>query len=158
MRTLFAFVLPLSIIALFAGCLSGRPLGDVKVTPAEPLELGSFTVSSKALGNQIFTPSRCTAGDRKFFLGADFESQDSNLIIRLVVDPLDGPAVRVFLANAQFDRTVVFRRSDCGVFRFSIDSTGWRINDINDYRLTLQIDCNRLEESVKGSASTTHCH
>src|SRR5271169_2557673 len=90
-RTLLAFVLLLSIIARLAGCLSGRPLGDVKATAAEPSALGSFTVSSQVLGNQIFTPSVCTAGDREFFLGADFESQDSNLIVRLVVDPLDGP-------------------------------------------------------------------
>jgi len=155
---LLAFILRLSVIALLAGCLSVRPLGDVKATPAEPLALGSFTVSSQVLGNQIFTPSGCTAGDRKFFLGADFENKDSNLIVRLVVDPLDGPAVRVFLSDAQFDRTVVYRRSDCGVFNFSIESTGWRVNAINDYRLTLQLDCSRPGESVKGSASTTHCH
>ena len=158
MRRLLASVLPLSGIALLTSCLSGGPLGDFKATPAEPSTLGSFTVSSQVIGSQIFSPSHCTAGDHQFFLGADLKSEDSNLVVRLVVDPLDGPAVRVFSADAQFDRTVVFRRSDCGVFHFSLDLTGWKINDVYDYRLMLQLDCSRPGESVKGSVSTTHCH
>lgn len=158
MRTRLACFLVLGGIALCAGCLSSRPVGDSAVSPAQPSALGSFTVSSQVLGNQVFTPSACTAGDREFFLGADFKGGDSTLILRLVVDPLDGPAVRIFSTDAQFDRSVVFRRSDCAVFHFSLDSTGWRVNDMNDYRLTLQLDCSRPGESLRGSASTTHCH
>lgn len=152
-----AFLLSLGI-TLLAGCLSGRPLGDSKAKTAEPTALGSFTVSSQVLGSQTFTPSGCTAGDRQFFLGADLMSPDSNLVVRLVVNPLDGPAVRVFSADAQFDRTVTFRRSDCSVFHFSLDSTGWRVNNVYDYSLTLQLNCSRPGESLSGSASTTHCH
>lgn len=153
-----ALLLSLGGIALLAGCLSGRPLGDSKATTAESTALGSFTVSSQVLGSQTFTPSGCNAGDRQFFLGADLTSRDSNLVVRLVVNPLDGPAVRVFSADAQFDRTVAFRRSECGFFHFALDSTGRRVNDVYDYRLTLQLDCSRPGESIKGSASATHCH
>jgi len=65
--------------------------------------------------------------------------------------------VRVFSTEAPFDRSVVFRRSDCAVFHFSLDSTGWRVNDVEDYRVTLQLDCSRPGERVSGSASSSHC-
>ena len=158
MRAPLAVLLPLGGIALLAGCLASRPVGSSNASPAGPSALGSFTVSSRVLGNQVFAPSACTAGDRELFLGADFKGQGSNLVVRLVVDPLDGPAVRIFSADAQLDRSVVFRRSECGVFHFSLDSTGWRVNEMNDYRLTLQLDCSRPGESISGSASATHCH
>ena len=158
MRTPLAVLLPLGGITLLAGCLASRPVGGSNASPAGPSALGSISVSSKLLGDQVLAPSACTAGDREFFLGADFKNQTSNLVVRLVVDPLDGPAVRIFLADAQFDRTVVFRRSECGVFHFSLDSTGWRVNELNDYRVTLQLDCSRPGESISGSASATHCH
>ena len=60
--------------------------------------------------------------------------------MRLVVDPLGDAAVRVFSAAAPFERSVVFRRGECGVFHFSLDSTGWSINDVDDYAVTLQLD------------------
>ena len=157
-RTPLALLLPLVGVALLVGCLSSRSVGDSKASPSEPSALGSFTVSSQVLGDQVVTPAACTAGDREFFLGADFKNQGANLVVRLVVDPLDGPAVRILSADAQFDRSVVFRRSECSVFHFSLDSTGWRVNEVNDYRLTLQLDCSRPGESIRGSASTTHCH
>ena len=158
MRTSLALVALLVGAAHVTGCLSGKPVGESKASPSGSAALGSFTVSSEVLGNQVVAPVACTAGDREYFLGADFASLDGGLVIRLVVDPLDGPAVRIFAADAQFDRSVVFRRSECATFHFSLDSTGWRINEVNDYRLTLELDCSRSGESIKGSASTTHCH
>ena len=145
-------------IVLLAGCLAGRPVGDSHAVPGQPSALGSFTVASETLGNAVVAPSACSAGDREFFLGADFSGQDGNLVVRLVVDPLEGPAVRVYASDAEFERAVVFRRSECSVFHFSLGSTGWRVNEVNDYRLELQVDCSRPGESIKGSASTTHCH
>ncbi|HNX50282.1 MAG TPA: hypothetical protein PLS53_16510 [Thermoanaerobaculaceae bacterium] len=157
MRTPLALTLPLVGTVLLTGCFSSRPIGGPEASAGNPSPLGSFTVSSRVLGDQVLTPSSCRAGDRQLFLGADFAGSTSPLVLRLVVDPLDGPAVRVFSTDAQFDKTVVFRRSDCQVFHFSLDSTGWRINDVYDYRVTLQLDCSREGESIKGEASATHC-
>lgn len=144
--------------SVLTGCLTGRPGGGANLAAAPPASLGSFTVTSGILGDHVMTPSACTAGDRQLFLGADFNDSAGGLVIRLVVDPLDGPAVRIFSSEAPFDKSVVFRRSDCASFHFSIDATGWRINDLNDYRISLELDCSRPGESVKGSAATTHCH
>jgi hypothetical protein len=147
------FVL-LCLSPLLSGCLSTKPVLPVSDQQA----LGSFTVSSPSLSQTMLAPSSCAAGDRQFFLGADFEDKGSGLVLRLVVDPLEGPAVRVFTSAAPFDNSIVFRRSECKVFHFSLDTTGWRINRIYDYRITLQIDCARNGESIQGNASATHCH
>ena len=157
MRTSLALVLPLGGCVLLAGCFSSKPIGGPGASNGSSPTLGTFAVTSQVLGDHVLTPSACTAGDRQLFLGADFATPSSPLVVRLVVDPLDGPAVRVFSTDAQFDRTVVFRRSDCQVFHFSLDSTGWRVNDVTDYRVTLQLDCTRDAESIKGEASATHC-
>jgi len=157
-RAAASLALPLAAAALLPGCLTSQPVAGTGTPAGTQAALGSFAVASKTLGDAVVTPTACTGGDREQFLGADLTAAGSSLVVRLVVDPLEGPAVRVFASEAQFDRTVVFRRAECGVFHFSLDSTGWRVNDLNDYRLTLELDCSRPGESLKGSASATHCH
>jgi hypothetical protein len=120
--------------------------------------LGSIQVSSPSLGERTLAPTSCTAGSRQFFLGGDFADEKSGVIIRLVVDPIASPAIRVFSAATPFDKNLVFHREECSSFHFSLDSTGWRINHIEDYRLTLNVDCSRNGETVRGSVSATHCH
>jgi hypothetical protein len=141
------------------GCFSARPVDFAAGSTGEPQALGAFTVASERLGHPTIAPTTCTAGDRQFFLGADFEDEKNGMIVRLVVDPLEGPAVRVFAAATPFGEAVVFRRSECRVFHFSLDTTGWRIDHIQDYRLSLELDCaNKAGDSLVGKASATHCH
>jgi hypothetical protein len=141
------------------GCLSSRTLNKgLSAAEAGRAALGELTVSSPEAGSRTATPTTCHAGDRQLFLGADFEDPSTGMTIRLVVDPLDGPAVRAFSTGAPFDSSLVFRRSECRSFHFSIDSTGWRINDVFDYRVTLEVDCERGDTSLRGSVAATHCH
>lgn len=158
MRTKHLGLLALGGAPLLLSCFSSHPISELRGLSSDGQPLGSFAVSSQALGDQTFTPTLCKAGARQFFLGADLTSEPPSLVLRLVVDPLEGPAVRLFRPEAQFDKTVVFHRSDCAVFHFSLDSTGWRINEIEDYTITLQLDCSRTGEKLSGTASSTHCH
>ncbi len=121
--------------------------------------LGSFTVSSPLLGEATVSPTACAAGDLQQFLGGDFHDPVSNLVVRVVVDPLDGPAARLFHLEDRFRRSVVVRRAECSVFHFSLEHTGVTINDVRDYRLSLELDCALADgTTVRGSASSTHCH
>ncbi len=144
----------LCLLILLTGCFPTKAVLPISDQQA----LGSFTVSSESLGQTMLMPSSCSAGDRQFFLGADLEDRRSGLVLRLVVNPLEGPAVRVFPNAVPFEKSVVFRRNDCKVFHFSLDPTGWRLNRIYDYSLTLQLDCTRDGESIQGNASVAHCH
>ena len=164
LRALFDARTVLLIVAAAASpaCFSfdGEPLpGSAATGVAAPGTFGSFTVSSTLLGNATVAPASCTAGDRQLFLGGDFADPATGLVVRLVVDPLDGPAARVFHAADPFRKSVVLRRSECAVFHTSVEWTGLRINDVYDYRLSLELDCTLADgTSVRGSASTTHCH
>jgi hypothetical protein len=136
-------------------CLSTKPTAK----PGGPESGGSFTVSTRALGHLTIAPSSCVAGDRQLFLGADFPDETAGAVVRLVVDPLDGPAVRVFSSAAPFDKSTVFHRADCPVFHFSLDSTDWRINHVQDYQVSLELRCATAEgETIEGRVAVDHCH
>ncbi len=145
-----------------AGCFTfpATPLPGIAATEsAPPGVLGSFTVTSPLLGNVTVAPTACSGGDLHQFLGGDFSDPASGLIVRLVVDPLEGPAARVFDAADPFRKSVVLRRSDCAVFHFSLEQTGLTINEVRDCRLSLELDCALADgTTVHGGASTTHCH
>lgn len=143
---------------IIAGCFTSRPIDATSSSQPTPQSLGSLVLTSESLGHLTIEPTACVAGARQSFLGGDFEDQKSGMVIRLVVDPLDGPAVRAFASATPFDKSLVFRRSECRTFHFSLETTGWRINDIQDYRLSLDVDCARESESIQGKVSTTHCH
>ena len=135
-----------------SGCLSAGPGG-------EGAALGSFTLVSTRLGNHTIVPATCTAGDRQVFLGGDFADPSSGMVIRLVVDPLAGPAARVFVAAEPYEKSVVFQRSQCRTFQLSLETTGWRINHVRDYRIAIDLDCaNDAGDAIAGKASATHCH
>jgi len=146
---------------LFVGCFSSQPVTSdgQKSGAGESQPLGSLKLSSAALGQLTLLPTSCTAGGRQLFLGADFTDEAAGIVARLVVDPLEGPAVRVFASATPFDRSIVFRRPDCRAFHFSLESTGWRINRIDDYQVTLDLDCwGEGRDSIAGKVSSTHCH
>jgi hypothetical protein len=150
-------LLAAGLLSALVACFSTKPA--TKTPSGQPDSSGSFTVSAKALGRVTIAPSSCVAGDRQLFLGADFPDETAGAVVRLVVDPLDGPAVRVFSSSAPFDKSVVFRRSDCPVFHFSLDPTDWRINHVQDYQVSLELRCATAEgDTIEGRVAVEHCH
>jgi hypothetical protein len=106
-----------------------------------------------------FEPSRCESGERQSFLGADLHDPQMHAVVRLVVDPLRGPAVRAFDARDPFGEAPIFRKPDCSRFRVSLEWTGWRVNDFRDYEVALDVDCALPDGSrLEGSARAAHCH
>ena len=105
------------------------------------------------------SPSVCTAGAREVFFGADFQDLASGLVLRLAVDPLSGPALRLFPTAAPLERNVLFRRSECRTFKYTLEATGWRVGTVQDYRASLEVDCtNASGDSISGTAAAAHCH
>jgi hypothetical protein len=156
-RTLFRPLAGAGLAATLA-CATGGPAKKGPEGRGRTAPMGSFAVAFRTLGDRMLEPTECAAGDRQSFLGVDLSTPESPLVIRLVVDPLEGPAVRLYSAEAMFDRSVAFRRSDFRTLHFSLESTGWCINDDEDYRLTLELDCDREGELIQGTASSPHCH
>jgi hypothetical protein len=142
---------------LSTGCLSSRTAGS-RAQQADGRTFGSFKVASAPLGNPNLTVTSCQSGGRLSFVGADLFDDTARMAIRLVIDPLYGPGVRVFSLDAPFDKTVVFTRGECKAFHFALDSSGWRVNDVTEYHVTLEIDCSRPNgESLAGQATIRNC-
>ncbi len=142
-----------------AGCLTSSPVDVGLADHGAARSLGTLAVTSPRFGDVTLSPTTCKAGGKQFFLGGDFADENAGLTMRLVVDPLGNPAARLFAVAEPFDKSVVFHRSDCRAFHFSVDSTGWRVNDVDDYVITLDLDCaSPAGDSVKGKLSAAHCH
>ncbi|HEX7254131.1 MAG TPA: hypothetical protein VF376_14730 [Thermoanaerobaculia bacterium] len=145
-----------SLLALLfaAACSSSSaPSGERASGP-----LGAFTVDGPTFGAHSLQPGQCHVGQRELFLGFDFLDSPSGIVARLVVDPATGPVVRVFRSAAPFDSTVLFHRSDCRVFHFSLDETGWRINRIDQLRVSIELDCSLPSgDRIAGKADDPGC-
>jgi len=121
--------------------------------------LGTFRFTSPRGETQTIEPTSCVAGDRQFFLGGDFIDAKSSSVVRLVVEPLQWPAVRVISPSLSDQSPIVFKRPECKALRVTFEPTGWRVDDVYDYRITLDVDCTRADgTALVGKASTTHCH
>ena len=126
---------------------------------ADSPSFGTIDISSEVVGVHKFAPARCTAGDEQFFLGGDFIDDTAGVTVRLVVDPLEGPAVRAFSTAEPFTRSVVFKRAECRVFHMSLQETGLTINDVKQYRVSLDVDCaNAAGDALLGKLGPASCN
>jgi hypothetical protein len=140
------------------GCFSLRPPAAGGEEGEAAASLGAFEVASAGGPRARIVPTACSSGDPSHFLGADLVDEGAQLVVRLVVDPLAGPAVRVFDLAAPFDRSVVYFREDCTTFTFSLEPTGWIINEVHVRRLDLELDCESEEGArIAGHASARAC-
>jgi hypothetical protein len=136
------------------GCFASSALDSAAAHPA-----GTINLVSGSLGNHVLVPTVCTSGERQVFLGADFVDGQRGLTTRLIIDPAGSTSVRVFVATQPLDQGLVFRRSDCSRFELSLERTGWRINDIYDLRVSLEVACRSTSgDSIDGKLDVSHCH
>ena len=145
----------LGCIAALAGCITAGPPGE-----RPPSVGGTLALSGPTFGPQTLGASEFRSGERELFLGADFSGAvGSPLIARLAVDPLSGPGVRIFRTSEPFATALLLRRSDCSVFHFSLERTGWRINDIYALRVSLELSCSLPSgDTVQGSLTAASCY
>jgi hypothetical protein len=144
----------LGALLLAAACSSSSGQGRERASAP----LGAFTLDGPNFGAHALAPAQCRVGQREQFLGFDFLDSQAGIAARLVVDPATGPVVRVFRSAAPFDSTVLFHRSDCRVFHFSLDETGWRINRIDQLRVSLELDCSLPSgDRIAGKAEDPGC-
>ena len=154
----FGGFLPAILALLCAGCFPARTIEPVAGASSDAA-LGTFRFTSPRGETQTIEPTSCVAGDRQFFLGGDFIDAKSSSVVRLVVEPLQWPAVRVISPSLSDQSPIVFKRPECKALRVTFEPTGWRVDDVYDYRITLDVDCTRADgTALVGKASTTHCH
>ncbi len=154
-----------ALASAILGCFSAAPglaarsAGQGSGKAAEPdAALGAFEVAAVGAPPGRIAPTSCVAGDHELFLGADLVDPGTKLVVRLVIDPLDGPAVRVYDTDAPFERSVLFFREECSTFEMHLEPTGWIVNDIVVRRLELSVECaNEAGAMIRGSVSAARC-
>jgi hypothetical protein len=150
-------LLPICTALASSGCFSMLPIDGPAAAGKGDGALGSVTLHSERLGQSTLAPDSCRAGDREFYLGADFVDAKSKLITRLAFDPLEGPGIRIFESGVA-ERSIVFRRGDCKVLDYTFEPTNWRINDVYDYHVSVKFDCAGSGDAANGELSAAHCH
>ena len=147
-------LLSLVVPALHCGCIASGAIDAVKSEPT-----GTLEVVSTSLGDHTLVPNACVSGERQLFLGADFVDAAKGMTARLIVAPSGRASLRLFPTDEPLEEGLSFHRQDCERFDLSLDRTGWRINDVYDLRLRLDLDCRASSgDSVRGELTADHCH
>lgn len=134
-----AFAPLAALLFASAGCFSVGPLAH-----DGPRVTGTIAVSGPTFGTREIAPVNCATGESQLFLGADFTEAAGTtdpLTVRLAVEPLSGPGVKIHAHGAPFGATILVRPADCPVFHFSLDESGVRLNDYRIFGVTLELDC-----------------
>ena len=148
----------LILAILLSGCGLSSALREANDV-ASPSASGELAIRS-AQGEPVsWKPDACLSGEYEQFFGFILRSEGSPVVLRAVVDPLDGPGLRVVGVAGQSEAGMVFRPDNCERLELVVEPTGWRVNDIQDLSGSLDVRCRTADGgSVEGSVDIRHCH
>jgi hypothetical protein len=117
-----------------------------------------LVTSGPALGKRTIEPSRCIAGGHYQFLGADLVDEERDLVVRVVVDPLQGTVVRVLDAKNPDVATMLLHRAVCEWFVAELEPTGSWVNGVDLVSLHVDLDCRAADgNAIVGSHTAAEC-
>lgn len=145
--------LVLVLVALLAACattsLSGPPGA---AGPA--VESATLTI-----GDRQFQFDACTSGDLLEFLGVDLVDRQGSAAVRVVIDPIDGPRVRIVHGTGAARQRIDLEHSRCRQFEAEVRPTNWTVNDVRDVSGFVDAECaGDPGPAVSLHARFSHCH
>ena len=150
MRVIIASLLPLALM----GCAMTQVASVM-----HPTMSGGIVLRRIDGTEQHWTPDRCSSGDIARFVGFDFLSTHDEGHLRVVLEPIDGPAVRwTYGSGSTQDRTVL-RHADCARLDVDVHATDWHVNDVRDFSGYVDLQCaSPAGLQVEGRIAVDHCH
>jgi hypothetical protein len=127
--------------------------------PAPSGAVNVVSFSGPTLGTGELNTNQCQSGERRSFLGIDAYDQNTKevLVLRLVVDPIEGPVVRLY-KDSEMGPSLVLRRTDCPTFHYQLESTGSSVNFVTEMKFALQLDCRGPQgDTVVGNVDLPAC-
>ena len=120
---------------------------------------GPAGAASFSVGNDTYHPTECYSGHRESFLGVDLLDAAQGANLRVAIDPIVGPRLRLMWASGEKREKVVFGAADCSTMDVAIEPTGWVVNDVRDYSGHIEADC-RSESGItlRAGIQLAHCH
>ena len=136
---------------LLSGCATLAEVKDV----ASPSTDGELSIRAPQGEPFSWKPDACLSGEHEQFFGFILGGAGSDVVLRAVLDPLDGPGLRLITPEG----TAVFRPHLCERLELDVAPTGWRVNDMQDLNGRLDVSCTTPDGgSVEGSVEVRHCH
>lgn len=149
-------ILPL-VALLLSGCGLSAALREAKDV-ASPSVSGELSIRALQGEPVAWKPEICLSGEREQFFGFILESNDSPIVLRAVVDPLDGLGLRI-VGWQENPAGVVFRPATCERLELVVEPTGWQVNDIQDLSGRLDLSCATEKGGrIEGRVEVRHCH
>jgi len=148
------------ILRSFAGLVAPAALSVLAGCATVPLPLpqDAIAISGPTLGARELRPDACYSGEHFVFLGAQVVDSKSKTEARLVIDPIEGPVVRIFESEHGDAASIVLRRKNCTVFETGLERTGSWTNGINEVALELRLDCRTWHgDVVRGVMAQKSC-
>lgn len=123
-----------------------------------PSVTGEIVVRAAAGEPLSWKPDSCRTGEREQFFGFVLGASGSPVVLRAVLDPLDGPGLRLTGLEGTSPQVVV-REAVCRTLDLTVQPTGWIVNDFRDVSGTLEVSCT-LDDgvSLEGKLAISHCH
>lgn len=147
-------LLPVLAAVALAGCSVIKETQQV----LNPTVAGEITIHTSSDTLVIWTPSFCQTGEIEQFFGFLLGASGSPIALRAVLDPLDGPGLRVTGVEGTPPYGFVVRPADCRVLDLRLQATDWRVNDLRDLNGSLDVSCSLGDISLEGSVEVSHCH
>lgn len=141
----------LILVVLLSGCAVVQEATEV----ARPSIEGELSIRAPQGEPVAWRPEACLSGEHEQFFGFVLGSEESDIVLRAVLDPLDGPGLRIVTPEG----AAVFRPYMCERLELDVAPTGWRVNEIQDLSGRLDVSCSTADGgSVEGSVEVRHCH
>lgn len=146
----------LLLVLLLSGCGMSSALREAKDV-ANPSVSGELSVRAPQGAPVVWKSDACLSGEYEQFFGFILRSNGSPVVLRAMIDPLDGPGLRII--GLEGAAGVVFRPFQCERLELTVEPTGWRVNDIQDLSGSLDVSCAMADSgSIEGSVEVRHCH
>ena len=153
-------LLPVLLTVALAGCGTIQEARQV-ANPSVTGEIVIRTAPATPAGTEpvSWKPDACQTGELEQFFGFVLGASGSPVVLRAVLDPLDGPGLRITGLEGTPPYGLVVRPADCRTLDLSVQPTGWWVNELRDVSGTLDVSCT-LDGgvSLEGSVQVSHCH
>ncbi len=119
---------------------------------------GSLTVELRAAGKQWSTiPSECASGERQGFFGVDMRAGSDDSMVRVILDPKEGPILKVNVPGTDQGLTLG-PGPGCPQFDVHVERQNSRINNITNVRGHARVTCEDPELQLKADITFENCH
>jgi hypothetical protein len=120
---------------------------------------GSLTAEWPAEGKQwTMTPDICESGERAGYFGVDMWVQGaSDGHIRAILDPVDGPVVKLDLPDVDGTMTLT-PGGNCKLLELHVERQNSRTNKIAHVRGHLRLECSEPALTLQADIAFADCH